>query len=72
MITEEGPVESLFDIIPTNDVENDKNVAAGVDENAEREIPTILNEGISNFRSQGFSVDNDNEPAPEKYSETHP
>ena len=28
-VTEEGPVESLFDIIQTNDVESDKNVAVG-------------------------------------------
>ncbi len=38
-VTEEGPVESLFDIIQTNDVENDKNVAVGGDENVEREFP---------------------------------
>ena len=56
---------SLFDIIPTNDVENDENVAAGVDENVEREIPSILNKDVSNFRAQGFSVDDNNEPAPE-------
>jgi hypothetical protein len=56
---------SLFDIIPTNDVENDENVAAGVDENVEREIPSILNKNVSNFRAQGFSVDDNNEPAPE-------
>ena len=29
-VTEEGPVESLFDTIPTNDVENDENAAVGV------------------------------------------
>ena len=38
-VTEEGPVKSLFDIIQTKDVENDKNVAVGGDENIEREIP---------------------------------
>ena len=27
-VTEEGPIESIFDIIPTNDVENAENVAA--------------------------------------------
>jgi hypothetical protein len=37
--------------------------AAGVDKNVEREIPFILNEDVSNFRAQGFSVDDDNEPA---------
>jgi hypothetical protein len=31
----------------------------------EREMPSILNEDISNFRAQGFAVDDDNEPAPE-------
>ena len=55
----------MFDIIQTNDVENDKNVAVGGDENVEREIPSVLNEDISNFRAQGFAVDDDNEPAPE-------
>ena len=64
-VTEEGPVESLFDILSRNDVENDKNVAVGDDENTEREIPSVLNEDISNFRAQGFAVDDDNEPAPE-------
>jgi hypothetical protein len=38
-VTEEGPVKSLFDIIQTKDVEIDKNVAVGGDENIEREIP---------------------------------
>ena len=64
-VTEEGPVESLFDILSRNDVENDGNVALGGDENEEREIPSVLNEDISNFRAQGFAVDDDNEPAPE-------
>ena len=40
-------------------------MAAAGDENREREIPRVLNEDISNFRAQGFEVDNDNEPAPE-------
>ncbi len=64
-ITEKGPVESLFNNIPTYNVENDENVAVGVDENVEREIPSISNEDVSNFRAQGFSVDDNNEPAPE-------
>ena len=46
-------------------MENNKNVAVGDDENTEREIPSVLNEDISNFRAQGFAVDDDNEPAPE-------
>ena len=29
-VTKEGPIESLFDIIQTNDVENDENAAVGV------------------------------------------
>jgi hypothetical protein len=64
-VTEEGPVESLFDVISTNDVENAEDVAVEGGENIEREIPSMLNEDISNFRAQGFSVDDDNEPAPE-------
>jgi hypothetical protein len=44
MVTEEGPVESLFDIIPTNDVENAENVAAEGGEILEREIPSVLND----------------------------
>jgi hypothetical protein len=54
----------LFDIIQTNDVENDKNVAIGGDENVEREIPSVLNGDIPSFRARGFSFDDDNEPAP--------
>ena len=46
-------------------MENDENVAAADDENEEREIPRILNEDISNFRAQGFEIDDDNDPAPE-------
>ena len=62
---EEGPVKTLFDVIQTNDVENDKNMDDGGDENIEREIPSVLNEDISSFWAQGFAVDDDNEPAPE-------
>ena len=40
-VTEEGPVESLFNTIPTNDVGNDEDVAVGGDENEQREIPSI-------------------------------
>ncbi|KAI2500665.1 Transposase IS4 [Fragilaria crotonensis] len=64
-VTQEGPIESLFDVIPTNDVENDRSVAVGGNENDEREIPSVLNEDVSSFRAQGFAVDDDNEPAPE-------
>jgi hypothetical protein len=64
MVTEEGPVKSLFDLIQTNYVENDKIVAVGDDENVEREIPSVLKDDISSFRAQGFAVDDDNEPAP--------
>ncbi|KAI2510973.1 hypothetical protein MHU86_3445 [Fragilaria crotonensis] len=64
-VTEEGPVEFLFDsTIPTNNAGNDKDVAVGGDENEEREIPSFMNEDASSFRVQGFSDDNDNEPAP--------
>ncbi len=46
-------------------MENEGNVAVGGDENEERAIPSVLNEDISNFRAQGFGVDDDNKPAPE-------
>ena len=64
-VTEEGPVESLFDMPLASNMESDKNVAVRGDENQEREIPSVLNEDISNFRAQGFAVDDDKEPAPE-------
>ena len=64
-VTGEGPVESLFDVTPINDVENMQNVTVEGDENLENEIPSGLNKDVSNFRAQGFSVNNDNEPAPE-------
>ena len=47
--TEEGPVESLFDLPSGNDVTNDTNVAVEGAEIIEREISSILNEDISNF-----------------------
>ncbi|KAI2490366.1 hypothetical protein MHU86_24206 [Fragilaria crotonensis] len=50
-VTQEGPIESLFDVIPTNDVENDRSVAVGGNENDEREIPSVLNEDVSSFRT---------------------
>ena len=64
-VTEEEPAESRFDIIPTGDVEDATNVAIEGGEITGREIPTTFNEDISNFRAQGFSVDDDNDPAPE-------
>jgi hypothetical protein len=50
-VTEEGPIESIFDIMPTNDVENAENVAAEGGQILEREIPSVLNEDISSFSS---------------------
>ena len=48
-VTEEGPVESLFDVIYTNDVENAEDVPDEGGENIEREITLMLNEDISIF-----------------------
>ena len=48
-------------------VGNDENVAVGDDESEECEIPSILNKDISSFRAKGFSVDDNNEPAPENF-----
>ena len=64
-VTEEGPVESFFDLPSANELTNETDVALEGAEIIAREIPVILNEDISNFRAQGFSVDDDNEPAPE-------
>jgi hypothetical protein len=51
-ITEKRPVKSLFDIIQTNDdVVNNKNVAIKGDENAAREILSVLNKKISSFQA---------------------
>jgi Transposase IS4 len=62
---QEGPRESLFDTPPQEDVEGGEDVAVEVEAPEAREIPRFLNEDISNFRAQGFAVDDDNEPAPE-------
>jgi hypothetical protein len=48
-VTKGGPVESLFDGIPTNNVENAENVAVAGDEILEREIPSVLNKDVTNF-----------------------
>ena len=64
-VTEEGPVESFFDLPSANELTNETDVAVEGAEINGHEIPVILNEDVSNFRAQGFSVDEDNEPAPE-------
>jgi hypothetical protein len=64
-VQQEGPIESLFERPLPDDLEGGGNVAGEADDIEGREIPSILNEDISNFRAQGFAVDNDNEPAPE-------
>ena len=64
-VMQEGPRESLFDTPPQEDVEGGEDVAVEVEAPEAREIPRFLNEDISNFRAQGFAVDDDNEPAPE-------
>ena len=51
-VAEEELAESLFDIIPTSDVEDATNVAIEGGETTGREIPR-------------FSVDDNNDPAPE-------
>jgi hypothetical protein len=62
---QEGPLESLFETPPQEDVDGGEDVAVEAEATEAREIPRILNEDISNFRAQGFAVDDDNEPAPE-------
>ena len=48
-VTDKGPIESLFNISPSNNVENDENVAAADDENGRCEVPRVLNKDISIF-----------------------
>jgi hypothetical protein len=64
-VLQEGPLESLFERPTQDDVQGGEHVAVEADVLEEREIPETLNEDISNFRAQGFAVDDDNEPAPE-------
>jgi hypothetical protein len=45
-------------------VDGGANVTGKAEEIEGREIPSILNEDISNFRAQRFAVDDDNDPAP--------
>ena len=62
----EGPVEHFFNDTSLDDPEDVANVAAVVGEEGPIEVPAIFNgEDASNFRAQGFGVDDDNEPAPE-------
>jgi hypothetical protein len=51
-----------------SDLEGVEAVAVGGEEVVQREVPSILNEDTSNFRAQGFEVDDDNDPAPESLS----
>ena len=46
-------------------------VAVADEEDGQREIPVMLNEDASNFRAQGFEVDDNNEPAPENIPRTN-
>ena len=55
-VTEEGPVESFFDLPSSNELTNETDVAVEGAEITEREIPVSLNEDISNFRAQGFQL----------------
>jgi hypothetical protein len=64
-VQQEGPIESQFERPLPDDLEGGGNVAGEADDIEGREIPSILNEDISNFRAQDFAVDDDNEPAPE-------
>lgn len=64
-VQQEGALEHLFNDSQQDDSEAVGVVAVGDEEVELREIPSILNEDVSNFRAQGFAVDDDNDPAPE-------
>jgi hypothetical protein len=64
-VQQEGLVESLFERPSQQDVGGGANVTGKAEEIEGREIPSLLNEEISNFRAQRFAVDDDNDPDPE-------
>ncbi len=64
-VQQEGTSEHLFNKAQQSDLEGVEAVAVGGEEVVQREVPSILNEDASNFRAQGFEVDDDNNPAPE-------
>jgi hypothetical protein len=64
-VQQEGAPEHLFNEAQQSDHEGVEDVAVGGEEVVQREVPSILNEDASNFRAQGFEVDDDNDPAPE-------
>jgi hypothetical protein len=62
----EGPAEHFFNDTSFDDPEDMVDVAVVVGEEGPMEVPEIFNgEDASNFRAQGFRVNDDNEPAPE-------
>jgi hypothetical protein len=64
-VQQEGLLESLFKKPFPEDMEGGGHVAGLPEEEEGCEVPSIFNEEISNFRAQGFAVDDDSEPAPE-------
>ena len=54
-VSEERPIESLFNSNPTNDVENAENVAIEGGAIEALELPTILNEDVLSFWNSRFS-----------------
>jgi Transposase IS4 len=64
-VEQEGATEHFFNDTIQDDPEGGGEVAAVVGEEEPVEVPQIFNEDLSNFRAQGFEVDDDNEPAPE-------
>ena len=70
-VQQEGALEHLFIEPQRDEPEGVGAVAVADEEDGQREIPVMLNEDASNFRAQGFEVDDDNEPAPENIPRTN-
>lgn len=64
-VQQEGASEHFFNEPQRDEPEGVGAVAVANEEEDRLEIPLMLNEDASNFRAQGFEVDDDNEPAPE-------
>ena len=64
-VEQEGATEHFFNDTIQDDPEGGGDVAAVVREEELVDVQEIVNEDASNFRAQGFGVDDDNEPAPE-------
>ncbi len=64
-VQQEGASGHLFNKAQQqSDLEGVEAVAVRGEEVVQREVPSILNEDASNFRAQGFEVDDNNNPAP--------